>query len=637
MIASLRVLQGMAVLAGMIAFPFSARPTQAADDLAQGTVWDLSRLYADSAAWEKERAAVESSLPELAQLKGTLGKDAGSLQLALDRISLLRQRLLRMDEYAALKASEDTSIAENQSRVQQINSLQSRFDQAIAFVNPEILSLGRERVEAFERRDPDLERHRRQLELILRKGAHTLSPEAESIVAATGDMRQAPNAIHDLLTYSDIPWPSVQAQDKSVRVDLEGYKRLLENPDRDVRRHAFEAFTGTLSAYEPTLGSVLSAYLAGSSFEARVRHYPGSRGLYVLDGGMPEESFRTLTGEADKALPIFNRYYMLRQKALGLEELRLFDLAVPLAKDERTYRLDEGEDLILKALAPLGSDYVSTLAEGFHARVMHAALGAHKPAGAFTYPEAYGVMPYILVNYSGNFNSVSAVAHEWGHSMHAQLTQRTQPFENRVFSFFIADTPSLTHEFLLSDYMIAHAATRQEKIVALSQAIDLLRTYYFGVLLNTRFELAVHEAADRGEPLTGKRFGQMYCDLLKGFYASPGSPVNIGAADCSLWANVRIVYYDFYMYKYMTATSAAAYFVEGLENNDTHLRERYFDLLKAGGSDDAYLLLKRAGFDAASPDAYRPMLRRLDRLVRELESTLAEPKGQRAAGTGNRQ
>jgi oligoendopeptidase F len=141
-----------------------------------------------------------------------------------------------------------------------------------------------------------------------------------------------------------------------------------------------------------------------------------------------------------------------------------------------------------------------------------------------------------------------------------------------------------------------------------------------------RFELAVHQAADRGEALTGQRFGQIYCDLLKRFYASAGSPVSVGSAECSLWANVRVVYYDFYMYQYMTATSAVAFFVEGLENNDSRLRQRYFDLLKAGGSDDAYLLLKRAGFDAASPDAYQPMVRRLDRLVRELETTLHRKK-----------
>jgi oligoendopeptidase F len=203
--------------------------------------------------------------------------------------------------------------------------------------------------------------------------------------------------------------------------------------------------------------------------------------------------------------------------------------------------------------------------------------------------------------------------------MHSQLANKAQPPETSDYSFFIADTPSFTNELLLSDYMISHAGNRQEKIVALSHAIDLLRIYYFGTLLNVQFEMAAHEAADGGKPLTGERFGQMYCDLLKHFNPS----VTIGPADCVLWANARVVYYDFYMYKYMTATSAAAYFVEGLEKNDVNLRGRYFELLKAGGSADPYALLKQAGFDAESPEAYRPMVRRLDRLVAELEATMA--------------
>lgn len=593
---------------------------QTAGDPALGTVWDLKPLYADAAAWERDRASVERSLPDLAHLQGSLGKDAASLQAGLDRISRTRQRLTRLEEYARLKADEDTSIAENQARWQSFTSLQAKFEEAIAFLNPEILAMGRERIKSFEREDPKLECHRRELELILRRAPHTLSPEAESLVAATGDMRAGPSAIHDLLTYSDIPWPSIEVQGKPTRVDMEGYKRLLENPDRDVRRKAFGAFTGTWSAYEQTLGGVLSSYLAGSAFEARVRHYPGSLELLVADDAMPAEAFQTLVAETDKAIPILERYFKLRKQALDVDDLRLYDLAVPLANDERSYRLDQAEDLILKALAPLGDDYVRQLAAGFQGHAMHAIVAPHKPAGAYSFGDVHGVLPFVLVSFSGNFDSVSAVAHEWGHSMHSQLANNAQPPETSDYSFFIGDTPSFTNELLLSDYMIAHAGNRQEKIVALSHAIDLLRIYYFGTLLNVQFEMAAHEAADRGQPLTGERFGQMYCALLKHF--NPG--VTIGTADCALWANARVVYYDFYMYKYMTATSAAAYFVEGLEKDDANVRRCYFELLKAGGSDDPYALLKRAGFDAKSGEAYRPVVRRLDRLLTELEATVAD-------------
>lgn len=633
------VLRLLSICALLVLAPCSARTQTATmtEDPAQGTVWDLRILYPAPAAWDAERATVEASLPSLARLKGTLGVSASSLQAALDRMGQTTQRLTRLDAYARLKADEDTSIAENQARVQTVTTLSQRFEEATAFVNPEILNIGRQQVEAFEAADPGLNRYKRPLELILRRTAHTLSPEGEGIIAATQSMRLQPGVTYSLMMYSDIPWPTVQVEGRSAAVDPEGYRRMLENPDREVRRKTFEAYLNTLAAYQSTLGSILRAYLSGPAFEAKVRHYPSSLALILSDDAMPEAPFATLIAETEKSRPILNRYFKLRRRVLGVDQLYLYDLSAPLAADTRRYRLDEAEDLILKAMAPLGDVYVHKLSVGFHSNVMHATVAPHKPAGAYTNPEAYGVLPFVLTSFSGNFDSVSAVAHEWGHSMHSQLAEGAQPFETATYSSFISDTPSLTHEMLLSDYMIAHASTRQEKIVALSQAIDLLRTSYFGVSLYARFELAAHEAADRGEPLTGQRLGEIYCSLLKDFYGGADGPVAIGPADCALWVHAsRIVYDDFYLYKYMTATSAAAYFVEGLEKNDVDLRHSYFELLKTGGSDDPYMLLKRAGFDPASSEAYGPMIRRLDRLVQELESVVTLPGAPSAAAAGQR-
>ncbi len=592
-------------------------------------MWDLKLLFPDNIAWEKERTAVEDSLPSLARLKGTLGKDAGGLQAALSRISQTRQRLQRLHAYAQLKADEDTSISENQARLQSITNLQARFAEVTAFVNPAILAIGRARVEAFERSDPGLRPYRRQLEIILRRAPHTLSPEAEGVIAATAVMRQQPGDIHDLFMYADIPWPSIDIDGKSLRLDPQGYSRVMYNPDREVRRKAFEAHLATLTTYQRTFGAVLAAYLTGPAFEAKVRHYPSSLALMLSDDAMPEGPFNTLMAATDKGIPILQRYLSLRKQVLGAQELHIYDLSVPLVADKRQYRLDQAESLILNAMAPLGDDYVQGLAAGFQSHVMHATIQPHKRDGAYTNDESYGTLPFVLANFSGNFDSVLTVAHEWGHSMHSQMAQQEQPFELADYSPFVADAPSLTNEMLLTDYMIAHAVTREDKILTLSQAIDLLRAYYFAVALYAQFELAAHEAADHEEAMTGQRFGKMYCDLLKRFY---GSAVAISEADCAVWANLRSVYWDFYVYKYMTATSAAAFFVEGLERNDTGLRLRYFELLKSGGSDDPYVLLKRAGFDAASPTSYQPMVQRLGRLVEELEATLSQPDETRASG-----
>jgi oligoendopeptidase F len=359
-----------------------------------------------------------------------------------------------------------------------------------------------------------------------------------------------------------------------------------------------------------------------------VRHYPSSLALAVADDAMPETTFQVMATEVGTAQPALLRYLKVRQKLLGFTELHVYDLRVPLATLPHRYALDEAETLILKALAPLGEDYVRMLKNGFQNHAMHATSQHGKMPGASTEYEAYGVQPFVFLTFDGSFDSVSTVAHEWGHAINGQLTQAALPFETAdIASTFVADTPSLTNEILLSDYMIANAKTRQDRISALDHAIDLLRYSYFGAFVDVEFEMKAHEIADRGEAVTGQTLNEIYCGLYKRFNGIDAGVTAFDASACAGWINRPGLYYDFYFYKYLTAVSAAAYFVDGLEKNDTATRQRYFDLLKAGGSDDPYILLKRAGFDAASPIAYQPMVRRLERLVAQLEAAVAQSIG----------
>ena len=609
---------GVCITVGALVFPPSS--SAADDDPAQGTVWDLSPLFHDDNAWEMERREVEAALPALSGLKGTLGANPTAFREALDQVSRVTQRLERLNGYADLKLDVDAGSDANQARVQQMSTLQSQFRQATAFMPSEILSLGRERVEAFERAEPGLSRHSRQVELILRRAPHTLGPEGEGILAAAGPLQKQPEVIHDVLLYSEMPWPSLEIEGKLTPLTPEVYRASVFNPDREIRRKVFESVTATLHQYEGTAGAVAFAFLAGTAFEAKARHYPSSLALAVSDDAMPEATFQTMAAQAEKALPTLLRYLKLRQKILGLQELHVYDLRVPLTTHPHRYRLDEAEALILRALAPLGDDYVHELKNGFQSHAMHATANPGKAPGALT-EFAYGVHPFVMVTFDGSLESVNAVAHEWGHAMHGLLFQSTQPFENAdITSTFLSDTPSLTNEMLLSDYMIANAKTREEKVLALDRAIDLLRYSYFGVLNEVEYEVRAHEAADRGEAITGKDLTAMYCTLLKRFVGADQGVTKFDDSACYGWVNRPGIYYDFYFYKYLTAVSAAGFFVEGLERHDADTRKRFLELLRAGGSDDPYLLLKRAGFDAASPAAYQVMLERLERLVRQLEA-----------------
>ena len=600
-----------------------AAPLWAADDPAQGAVWDLSPLFQDDQAWNKERISVEAALPTIARLKGTFGANATAFLQGLDRISSVTQRVERLSEYADLEVDEDASSDTNQARTQKMSTLQSQFDQATSFIPAEILTLGRERIEAFETAEPGLARHRRKVELILRRAAHTLGPEEESLLAASGPLRRQPAAIHDVLMYSEMPWPTVEINGQQTVMGPAAYRATLFNGDREVRRKAFESVTTTLSHYEGTTGAIAFGFLSGTAFEARARHYPSSLALALSDDAMPEANFQIMVAEAEKALPAIGRYLKLRKQVLGVDELHVYDLRMPLGANSRRYRLDEAEVLILEALAPLGDDYVRALGKGFQSHAMHAIAQRGKMPGALTEAAAYRVQPFVMLTFDGTFDGVSTVAHEWGHALHAQLYQAAQPFENAdLTSTFLFDTPSLTNEMLLSDYMIANAKTREEKIFALDQALDLLRYSYFAVISEVEYEIKAHEAVDRGAALTGRDLNEMYCPLFKHAVAADAGITKFDESACFGWVNRPGIYYNFYFYKYLTAVSAAGYFVDALERHDPDARRRFFELLRAGGSDDPYVLLERAGFDAASPAAYQPILRRMERLVAQLEAVV---------------
>jgi oligoendopeptidase F len=559
----------------------------AADDPAQGVVWDLSPLFSNDQAWDYERVSAEAALPSIARLKGTLSADATALRRGLDQISEMTQRIERLTEYADLNAEADASSDANQARVQQMSTLQSQFEQATSFVASEILALGQERIAAFEGAEPGLAPYRRKIELILRRASHTLGPEEESLLASSGPLRRQPIAIHDTLMYSDIQWPVVEVAGVRATMGPAAYRASLFNRDREFRQKAFELVMKTLSHYQSTAGAIAFGFLQGTAFEAKARHYPTSLALALSDDAMPEADFQIMVDAAERASPAIGRYLQLRKRVLGLDDLHVYDLRVPLGPDAHRYRLDEAEGLILKALSPLGDDYVRALNKGFQSHAMHAILQPGKAPGALTEAAAYRVQPFVMLSFDGTFDSVSTIAHEWGHAMHAQLYQAAQPFENAdITSTFLFDTPSLTNEILLSDYMIANARAREDKILALDRELDIPRYSYFATMSEVLYEVRAHEAVDRGEAVTGKDLNEMYCALLKHAVSADTGITKLDASACFGWASRPGIFYDFYFYKYLTAVSAAGFFVDALEKHDLDARRRYFELLKAGGSDE---------------------------------------------------
>ena len=593
---------------------------QAADPPA---VWDLTQLYPTDAAWDAERKAVEAELPGLAQLKGTL-KDAKSLQAALDRISGVKKRLDRLDTYAGLSADVDTRVAANQARRQLADELGDKLDEAISFLRPEVSALGRAKIEDFIAADPGLKPHRYALETILRLAEHTLGAEGETLLAQAQTPLSQPEQIYGLLADADIPWPTIDIRGEQVRLDQTGYVTHRSDRDPAVRRRVFDTFWTAFKTYERTFGATYAANVQGTVFVAKARKYKNSLTEALADRNVPEAVYRTLIAETHSGLPALHRYLNDAKKLLNLPELRYSDLYVPFAEPPRKFTLAEGEQLTLAAVAPLGDAYVKDLSGGFQSGWAHTLVQPGKHAGAYMNGGAYDVHPYVLLSFDGNYESVSTVAHEFGHAMHTVLANHAQPFETADYPIFIAEIPSTTNEMLLADYVIAHAKTKQEKIFYLSQALELLRGTFFRQAMFAEFEADAHDAVERGEALTGESLTKTYLGLLKSYMGDAEGVVKVDDLYGVEWAYIPHFYMNFYVYQYATSISCAAYFAAGIERGDTGLRDRFLDMLKSGGSGDPYEIVKKAGVDLATPAPYKALVDRMSHLVEELDKTLAE-------------
>ncbi len=583
-------------------------------------VWNLTGLYADDAAWEASRQKVIGQIPPLKTLQGTLGAGPAALLHAMDTISAVQREIARLDAYAALMADANTQVTANQSRRQLSDSVGNQFNQATSFVPAEVSALGQARVDAAIAAEPGLAKHAYGLHTMLRLADHTLSPAEEALLAGAADPLQQPQQIYSLLTNADLPWPKITVRGKKMTLDQETYVALRDDRDPVVREQVFKAFWPVYKSYQRTIGALYAGHLHGTVFNARSRKFDSSLAMAQSRDNTPEAVYRTLVAETNAGLPTLQRYLKMRGRLLGLKSQKYSDVYVPLAKPPREYTLAEAEQITLQAVQPLGDEYAKSLGQHFLEGWMHALPQTGKVSGAYMNPEAYDVHPFVLMSFNKNYESVSTVAHEWGHAMHSVLANAAQPFELANYGLFVAEIPSTTNEMLLADYVAAHAKTKEEKVYALSQQLELLRRTFFRQAMFAEFELKAHEAVEKDQSLTGEDLTKLYLELIRRYHGDAQGVMKIEDLYGTEWEYIPHFYNDYYVYQYATSISAAAYFAEGIEKGDAALRTRYLDMLKAGGSDDPYLVVKKAGLDMATAAPYQALVHRMDRLLDELDA-----------------
>jgi oligoendopeptidase F len=593
----------------------------AASAAAAPTVWDLTELYPNDAAWAAERDAAETALATIAPYRGRLGESAATLKAALQTISDLSRRIGRISVYASLKADENLQVAANQERRQLATALQTRFAEATSWVNPEVLAVGAPRINGFIAADPGLAKFRFGLDDTLRLAPHTLDASGEQLLASSNQPLSGAQEIRNQLFLSDIPWPEIQLSDRTVRLDSQGYTSARAAPVREDRKKVFDTFFGSIKTYESSLGAALTTQVQSNIFAARSRKYDSAVAASLAPANIPVSVYRTLVAEANAGLPVLHRYFEIRRRMLGLPDLRYFDIYPPVTKLTKTFDITETRRLTLEALRPLGPDYVDSLSKATAARWMHVYPQKGKRAGAYMQPGAYDVHPYLLLNHSDNYEGLSTFAHEWGHAMHSLLANKAQPYETAGYPIFTAEIASTCNEQLLADYMIRNARSKEEKLFYLDRICELVRGTFFRQTMFAEFELSIHDAAEKGDALSGERFTAMYAELLKRYH---GAGMAIDDAYGVEWAFIPHFYYNFYVYQYATSGAASTYFADKILAGKAADREAFLNVLRAGGSDYPVEILRRAGLDMASPAPYRAIVAKLSRTLDQMEALIGK-------------
>ncbi|MFX3619596.1 MAG: oligoendopeptidase F [Sporolactobacillus sp.] len=597
----------------------SALPTR--DQVPEVEKWDLEAIYPDAAAWETAFAQVKELMGEVEAYKGKINS-AENLYNLLKKQDELTEKLYKVYVYAHMKNDEDTANPDYQAFHDRAGNLATIAGSRLAFIVPEILALSLETLENYFNEKPELQLYRHAIDEITRTRPHVLDAEKEALLAAAGDVTDASSTTFGMLNNADLKFPKIKdEQGHEVEITHGRYGRFMESDDRRVRRETFEGIYQTYGSFKNTLASTLSGQVKRDNFYAQARNYASAREAALFANHIPESVYDNLIQTIHHNLPLMYRYVALRKKALKLDQLHMYDLYAPLvpnAKIEVDY--EEARELVLKGLAPLGEDYLKVIREGFNKRWIDVRETQNKRSGGYS-GGSYGTMPYILLNWQDNINSVFTLAHELGHSMHSYYSRSCQPYPYSDYSIFVAEVASTCNEALLNHYLLQHTTDKKKKLYLLNNQLEGFKATVFRQTMFAEFEHIIHEQAQNGVALTADYLTKTYYDLNKTYF---GSDIVVDQSIGLEWARIPHFYYDYYVYQYATGYSAASALSKQILEEGPVAVERYKNYLKSGSSDYPIEVLKKAGVDMADPQSIQQAMDVFEKVLDETESLMFE-------------
>jgi oligoendopeptidase F len=592
--------------------------------IAQDENWNLENLYAGPAEFRSEYETLREQVDTFDRWRGRLGESATVLADALEQTSEFNRRLAHLHIYAMLSADMDMRNAALEAHRQEVELLYTRCSVNLAWMRPELLALPDSTIEGFVEQEPRLAPHAFFLRDLTRFRPHVLGPNEEKLLADAGLVTSAAADIYQTLLNAEMSWPEIETPDgRTVRVTPVEFQRLRGHRDREFRQRLYDAFLGCFASLRETFGQSLHGTVKSDWFRARSRGHGSCLEAALHRNKVPVGVFTGLIEHVHEALPLMHRYQRLRARALGLDQLEIHDLHCPLgAAPVRRWTPQQACRDVLESVRPLGAEYHGRLETAFRNRWIDWHPSDGKRIGAYSAGSAYDAHPYVLMNYTSEFDSVSTLAHEMGHAMHSDFSNRAQPYPTAHYSIFVAEVASTVNEALLAARLLEHADSDEERLFLLTNRIDSIRGTLFRQTMFAEFELGIHRRVEEGLPLTGQQATDDYRELVEIYHGcAQGAmkPLDEAAIE---WAAVPHFYYNFYVYQYATGIIAAEALSHALLSGEPGAADRYTEFLSAGGSQHPLDVLRLAGVDLESDEPYRAAFKGLERLLDELESLL---------------
>lgn len=581
-------------------------------------MWDMSHIFPDTAAWEAAYEEAEKLVAALPALEGTLGTSAAALKNGLDQLYAAAQKVELVYVYASLCQSGDNGDPENQNMEGRATNLYVTFSTAIAFFDPEVLSIDEETLNQYMA-DPSLSGYRHILEDTTRGRAHTLDTKGEKMLAMLGDAAQSSSNTFDMFEAVDITFPTIKDENgNDVQLTHGNFCVFRESKDARVRRESFEAYFGEFKKYIHTLAAMYAGSVKMDSYFADVRGYDSACEHALFANNVPVSVYDSLIEAVHEGLPVMKRYLELRKKVLKLDTLNMYDLYVPMVEDvDFSVSYEEAKVLVKKATAPLGERYGQLLDEAYANHWMDVYENKGKTTGAFSCG-VYGVHPYVLLNFTDTLDDAYTMAHELGHAMHSYFSSEANDFANHDYRIMVAEVASTVNEVLLSKYLLKTETDQKKRAFILNHLLEGFRTTVFRQTLFAEFERKAHDMYKEGIPLTAESLNRVYRDLNELYYE--GAYVN-ELQDIE-WARIPHFYRAFYVYQYATGfCSAVAIANHILTTGDA---SGYLKFLSTGGSDYPIEELKIAGVDLTKPDTIKNALSVFEETLDELTELIDE-------------